>query len=72
MVHDRVCAAVERSGMKQKAIAERIGVSEQTFSAMLAGRRKINVDEFFGICLVLGVAPDDLYGFSQSPKVNVM
>lgn len=66
MVHERVRAAVEKSGLKQKAIAERIGVSEQTLSAMLSGRRKIDVDEFFKLCLVLGLAPNELYGYPQT------
>lgn len=68
MVHERICNAVEKSGFKQKVIAERIGVSEQTFCAMLSGKRKIYVDEFFSLCLVLGVAPNELYGFSTSEE----
>jgi len=72
MVHERVSAAVEESGLKQKAIAERIGVSEQTFSAMLAGRRKIYVDEFFNLCQVLNKAPDDLYGFSKVQEAKAV
>ena len=63
MINDRICKAVADSGMKQKYIAERIGVSEPTFSAMLAGKRKIDVDEFFGICEALKMEPDDLYHY---------
>lgn len=65
MVNDKVCMAVADSGMKQKYIAERIGVSEPTFSAILAGKRKIDVDEFFGICKVLKMEPDDLYHYER-------
>ncbi len=72
MVHERICAAVDKSGLKQKFIAEKIGVSEQTFCAMLAGRRKIYVDEFFSLCLVLGVTPNDLYGFSMAQEAKVV
>lgn len=63
MVNERVCKAVVDSGMKQKFIADHIGVSEPTFSAMMAGRRKIDVDEFFGICEVLKMTPDHLYNY---------
>lgn len=37
MVYERINAAVIKSGIKQKVIAERIGVSEQALSAMLSG-----------------------------------
>lgn len=72
MVHERVSAAVEKSGLKQKVIAERIGVSEQTFSAMLSGRRKIYADEFFNLCIVLGVMPNDLYGFNAAQEAKAV
>lgn len=63
MVNERICQAVTDSGLKQKFIADRIGVSEPTFSAMLAGKRKVNVDEFFGLCQVLNKTPDELYHY---------
>ncbi len=65
MVNERVRAAVTDSGLKQKFIAERIGVTEPTFSAMLSGGRKIDVDEFFGLCRVLKKSPDELYNYKQ-------
>ena len=71
-VHERVCAAVKASGFKQKFIADRIGVSEQAFGAMLNGTRKISVDEFFGLCGILGKSPDELYGFNPVPSKGAM
>ena len=68
MVNERVCKAVADSGIKQKFIAERIGVSEPTFSAMLSGKRKIDVDEFFGISLVLNMKPDELYNYGEQKQ----
>lgn len=66
MVYERVAAIIERSGIKQKAIAERIGVSEQTFSAMVSGRRKISAEEFYGICLAVNIEPNVMYGFNEN------
>lgn len=63
MVNDRICQAVVDSGVKQKYIAEHIGVSEPVFSAIMAGKRKIDVDEFFGICEALRMTPDYLYNY---------
>ncbi len=68
MVNDRVRAAVDDSGLKQKFIAERIGVSEPTFSAMLSGGRKIDVDEFFSLCQVLKKTPDELYRYNRATE----
>lgn len=66
MVNENVCAAVADSGLKQKFIADRIGVSEPVFSAMLSGRRKIDVDEFFSLCQVLQKTPDELYKYTRA------
>ncbi len=69
MVNERINAAVEDSGLKQKYIADRIGVSEPTFSAILSGKRKVDVDEFFSICQVLQKTPEQLYYYQkQSPQ----
>lgn len=63
MVNERICAAVTDSGLKQKYIAVNIGMSEPTFSAVLAGKRKIDVDEFFKLCQVLKMTPSELYHY---------
>lgn len=68
MVNDRVCRAVADSGMKQKFIAEKIGMSEPTFSAVLAGKRKLDVDEFFKICVVLKMRPEVLYNYDGTQQ----
>ncbi len=66
MVNERINAAVEDSGLKQKFIADKIGISEPSFSAMLSGKRKIDVDEFFGLCMVLNMKPDQLYYYERA------
>ena len=68
MVNDRVCRAVADTGMKQKFIAEKIGMSEPTFSAVLAGKRKLDVDEFFKICVVLKMRPEVLYNYDGTQQ----
>ena len=65
MVNERINAAVQDSGLKQKFIAEQIGISEPSFSALLAGKRKVDVDEFFGLCQVLKKNPDELYNYGR-------
>lgn len=68
MVYDSISAAVSDSGLKQKFIAERMGLSEPTFSALLAGKRKIDVDEFFILCQILNKTPDELYHYSPTKE----
>lgn len=68
MVNERISAAVADSGLKQKYIADRIGMSEPTFSAMLAGKRKVDVDEFFGLCQVLKKTPEELYHYERAQE----
>ena len=65
MVNECIQRAIEDRGVKQKHIAEKIGVTEPTFCAMLSGNRKISVDEFFGICEALFMDPDSLYHYGE-------
>lgn len=57
--------AINRKGMKQKFIAEKVGISEAALSAMLNGNQKIDVDTFFGIVEVLQMTPDEVYGLRK-------
>ena len=67
MTAERLNAAIEESGLKQKFIAEKAGISEQALSAMLNGRQKIDVDTFFAIAVVLHMTPDEIYEFRKLP-----
>lgn len=68
MVNDNVRAAIVASGLKQKFVADRIGMSEQTFSAILTGQRKITVEEFFKLSDVLNMKPEALYDYPTEIK----
>lgn len=46
--------SVRASGLKQKYIAEKVGVAEKTLSYMLTGRTKLPVGVYANICAVLG------------------
>ncbi len=65
MVNVNVKQAVEDSGLKQRYIAEKVGISEQALSAMLNGRQKIGTDEFFAFCEVLKKSPEELYHYKE-------
>lgn len=58
-------AAIQESGLKQKYIAEKVGISEAALSAMLKGNQKIDVDTFFAIAAVLNKTPDEIYSMKE-------
>ena len=65
MTAEKLNAIIEESGMKQKYIAEKVGISDQALSAMLNGRQRIDVDTFFAIAVVLNMTPDQIYAFRK-------
>lgn len=63
MAAEKLRNMIESRGLKQKFIAEKIGVSETALSAMLNGNQKIDVDTFFAIANVLQMTPDEVFAF---------
>ena len=63
MVNEKIKAAIEASGIKQKFIADKAGITENMLSAIITGRRKISADEFFRISDVLGMEAKDLFNY---------
>lgn len=62
VVSKNIKRIISEGGLKQKVIAERCGYSEQEFSAMMCGRKKIYADENIPtIARALGVTPNDLF-----------
>lgn len=45
-------------GIKQKIIAEKIGVSEDRVSRILSGKSKMLADEMINICVLLDIDPN--------------
>lgn len=58
---------VESSGIKQKAISEKTGLSESALSLILQGKRRCEIGEYATICHVLGVNTD----YFLKPQVPV-
>ncbi len=48
---------IEKEGIKFNVVAERAGLTHNTFSNMMNGKRKITVEEYVSICSALKVAP---------------
>lgn len=52
----RIREYIEKAGLKKCVIAEKAGIPETTFSAILNEKRKITVEEYFAICDALQVS----------------
>lgn len=51
---------MERQGVKQKVIANKCGYTEQKFSALMTGRKKLSLDDAVIISCALGVTLNDI------------
>ncbi len=52
---------IAESAIKQKAVAERAGFTEQMMSDMLQGRKVIKAEFVPAICQALGITPNRLF-----------
>lgn len=57
-VYEKVRAYIEENGLKQKAVAEKAGISTVTFNAIMNGKRTLYADDLRAICLALNVSPE--------------
>lgn len=55
MVGPRIKAYLNEHGIKQSFLTEKTGISNPILSAMLSGSRKIEVTEYYKICVALKV-----------------
>lgn len=46
---------IDEAGVKNRHIAEKLGVSEQYISLILSGKRKLTADKVIAISQVLGI-----------------
>ena len=57
--HERISEYLQEQGIKQRFVAEKIGVADAVVSQMLNGNRKISADEYELICIALEKEPND-------------
>lgn len=49
----------------QAAVAKKAGLTEQQLSDVVKKRRKLDANEMFSICKVIGITPDALFAAAQ-------
>ena len=58
MVHERVREHIRQMKVQQNWLSKRMCMSEGALSLILAGKRKMTVDELERMCAILCVPPD--------------
>ena len=66
MFEENVKSVMQNKGLKQKYVAQKIGISEKAFSAMLTGRKNVLVTDVLNICNALEVSPNQLLGYDET------
>lgn len=57
-VYEKVRAYLDANGIKQKAVAQKAGIPNGTFNAIMNGKRTLYADDLLAICLALNVSPE--------------
>lgn len=57
-VYEKVRAYIDEQGLKQKTIAEKAGIPNVTFNAIMNGKRTLYADDLKAICIALQVSPE--------------
>lgn len=57
-VYEKVRAYLNDNGLKQKVVAQKAGIPNTAFNAILNGKRTLYADDLRAICLALNVSPE--------------
>jgi len=64
-ISDRIYQIIEKKNLKQSSIAEAAGYTSRQFNDMLKGRKQITAKDISPLCRVLGITPNELFGYEQ-------
>lgn len=67
MLGTKIKEYITESGLKFSAVAEKSGISANTFSAIVNEKRKITAEEYFSVCQTLGVPLEQFYTYDGKP-----
>lgn len=56
---------IEEKGIKQKYLAQKMGISERKLSDILNGRKKIDIEIILLFCNTLKIQPNELINTQQ-------
>lgn len=64
-VYEKVRAYIEQQGYKQVAVANKAGIPQTTFNAIMKGKRTMYADDLRAVCLALNVSPELFIDFTK-------
>ncbi len=57
-VYEKVRDYIDENGIMQVAVAQKAGISNVTFNAIMNGKQTMYADDLKAICLALNVSPE--------------
>lgn len=66
IIQQRLREAIKQSGMQQKEIAAKLGVSPQTISKYMKNDIFPALDTFANLCILLDISSDDILGITEN------
>ena len=66
LVRENIGKIIQEKGLKQNAVAEWAGYSQQQFSDMRNGRKIIKPSDLIAIATALGVSVNDLFATGEA------
>ena len=64
-IQERLKQTIIQSGLTQKVIAEKLGISQQTVSAYLNRNKMPALDTFANLCIALDVDANEILGVTK-------
>ena len=64
-VRDVLAFEIKDRCFMQAAVAKKAGLTEQQLSDVVKKRRRLDANEMFRICKVIGITPNDLFEAAQ-------
>lgn len=64
-IQKRLREAIKNSGMQQKELAEKVGITQSTISKYLNYNVYPAIDTFANLCKVLDVSADEILGLKK-------
>lgn len=59
-IQEQIALAIEHSGLSQAALAQKVGVSQQSISFYLHKQKMPSLDTFANLCVVLDLDANDI------------
>jgi transcriptional regulator with XRE-family HTH domain len=63
---EKIRSIIDERGIKQRVIAKKCGYTDQMFSDLLNGRKRLTLEGMVAICAALETSPDELLDFTDN------